>query len=229
MVLPRHRIPAHATRAATDITCSARRRSRFVGTGHLITERIGEAHVRVRRCGHERIALPLPVRGRARCILVATAFVLLPTISNAQESTAPLDAWPASLAEPQSPSSSGGSIALDDATVELRQPTRTVETGTLSRRGALLPLYASFATLQALDGHSTLRALRAGGEERNPLLRGIADRPAALYAVKAGVTASTILLIEKLRVKNRTGAIVLMAALNSVYSVVVAHNYQAVR
>jgi hypothetical protein len=97
------------------------------------------------------------------------------------------------------------------------------------RLGVLLPLYVSFAGLQALDAHSTMRGLRAGGTEQNPLLRGIAGRPAALVALKAGVAASTILLTESLRVRNRAGAIVLMAALNSVYAMVVTHNYQAIR
>jgi len=39
------------------------------------------------------------------------------------------------------------------------------------------------------------------------------------------VTAATILLADKVRVRNRTGAIILMAALNSAYAIVVAHNY----
>lgn len=35
-------------------------------------------------------------------------------------------------------------------------------------RGDLVPLYASFAALQALDAHSTLRALGRGASETNP-------------------------------------------------------------
>ena len=46
--------------------------------------------------------------------------------------------------------------------------------------------------------------------------------------MKAGVTASTIFLAEKLRVKNLVGAVVLMAALNSAYAMVVVHNYRAI-
>lgn len=173
--------------------------------------------------------MPFSVRRHACCLLIAAALVLLPTIGRAQEATLRLDAGPALVAEPQAPLFAAAGIVADDATATLSQPAHVIETSPSSRRGALLPLYASFATLQALDGHSTLRAIRAGAEERNPLMRGVADRPAALFAIKAGVAASTILLTEKLRVKNRTGAIVLMAALNSVYAVVVAHNYQAVR
>ena len=42
-----------------------------------------------------------------------------------------------------------------------------------SRLGVFVPLYLSFAGLQTLDAHSTMRALRAGGSERNPLLRDL--------------------------------------------------------
>jgi hypothetical protein len=98
-----------------------------------------------------------------------------------------------------------------------------------SDRRILLPLYVSFGALQMLDAHSTLRAIDAGGTEQNPLMRGVASHPAALVALKAGVAASTIVLAEKVRGRSRVGAIVLMAALNSVYTAVVVHNYQTVR
>ncbi len=96
-------------------------------------------------------------------------------------------------------------------------------------RGILVPLYASFAALQALDAHSTLRALDAGATEANPLMGGIARKPAALLAVKAGVAATTIYLVEKVRVKSRGAAIALMAVLNSAYATIVAHNYRVPR
>jgi hypothetical protein len=162
-------------------------------------------------------------------LLAAAALVLLPAIGHAQDSSVPLGAWPASLFETRAPATPARGNALDEVTADWSAMSPAVEQTGTRDRGVLLPLYASFATLQALDAHSTVRAIRAGGEEANPLLRGVADRPAALYALKAGVTASTIFLAEKLRVRNRTGAIVLMAALNSAYAVVVAHNYNAVR
>lgn len=95
-------------------------------------------------------------------------------------------------------------------------------------RGVLVPLYVSFASLQMLDAHSTLRAVRAGGVEQNPMLRGLADKPAAMVALKAGVAASTIALAEKVRGRSRIGAIVLMSALNSLYASVVVHNYRTI-
>lgn len=93
------------------------------------------------------------------------------------------------------------------------------------RSGALIPLYVTFGALQSLDVHSTLRARRAGAVEQNPLMKDVVNNPAALVAVKTGVGAATILLAEKLRKRNRVGAVVLMAAVNSAYATVVARNY----
>ena len=98
-----------------------------------------------------------------------------------------------------------------------------------TKRGVLVPLYVSFASLQMLDAHSTIRAVRAGGVEQNPLMRGLADKPAALFALKAGVAASTIGLAERLRRHSRLGSIALMAGLDSAYAIVVAHNYRTIR
>jgi hypothetical protein len=97
-----------------------------------------------------------------------------------------------------------------------------------SHRGALVPLYLSYAALQALDLHSTVRALDAGGIEMNPVMRGASGNPAALVAVKAGLAASTIYFVEKMRAKHRRAAILLMTALNSAYAAIVIHNYRAV-
>jgi len=106
---------------------------------------------------------------------------------------------------------------------------RPAPTPTSSGRGVLVPLYVSFAALQALDAHSTLRGIHGGAVERNPMLHSIAKTPAVLFAVKAGVAASTIVLADRVRGRSRVGAIVLMAGLNSLYATVVAHNYAAVR
>ena len=94
---------------------------------------------------------------------------------------------------------------------------------------SLAPLYVSFAVLQALDVHSTTRALGSGAVEGNPLMRGVARQPAGLIALKASGAASTIWLSHKLSKRSRTGAFVLMAAMNSAYAVIVAHNYRTGR
>jgi hypothetical protein len=48
-------------------------------------------------------------------------------------------------------------------------------------------------------------------------------------AVKAGGAASTIWLTHKLARRSKTGAFVVMAAVNSAYAMIVAHNYRAGR
>jgi hypothetical protein len=113
------------------------------------------------------------------------------------------------------------------APFELPRQWRAAEAPSRTDRPRVLPaLYVSFGALQALDAHSTLRALGRGQVEGNPVMRGIAAQPAAVVGVKAATAAGTIFLTEKLWRRHRTAAIVLMVALNAGYAAVVAHNYR---
>jgi hypothetical protein len=94
------------------------------------------------------------------------------------------------------------------------------------RPGALVPLYASFITLQILDLHSTHAGLSRGGVEANPVLSGLAGNMVAMSAVKAAGTVGVILVSEKLRRKNKAAAVGLMIAANSAMGWVVQHNYR---
>ena len=87
-------------------------------------------------------------------------------------------------------------------------------------------LYASFITLQALDVHSTLRALNHGARESNPLIEPFAHNTAALIALKAGTTAGVLYMTDRVRRHNRVASIVIMAAANSAYATIVARNYR---
>jgi hypothetical protein len=90
----------------------------------------------------------------------------------------------------------------------------------------LRPLYVSFGTLQALDYHSTGRALESGaGREANPLARGIMQSPPALIVAKAAATAGVIVAGEKMWKKNRAGAVLFVAGMNVAMGIIVAHNY----
>ena len=94
------------------------------------------------------------------------------------------------------------------------------------RPAPLVPMYASFATLQALDYHSTTRALSQGiGREANPLARPIVEHPAGFVALKAGATAGMIWASERMWKRHPVQAVVFMAAANTAMAVVVAHNY----
>ena len=92
-------------------------------------------------------------------------------------------------------------------------------------RVALMSLYVSFATLQGLDAHSTLRAAEFGGLEGNPIFGRVVGSPAAVVATKAAVTAGVVFASERLWKRNKVAAIVMMVALNSAYGAMVAHNY----
>jgi hypothetical protein len=88
----------------------------------------------------------------------------------------------------------------------------------------------SLATLNAYDAYSTTSALGKGAVEANPLMRGVAGTPAALWAVKGGVTAMSIYAAERLwRDNHRVAAIALMAITNGVMAAVVTQNSRVLR
>jgi hypothetical protein len=97
------------------------------------------------------------------------------------------------------------------------------------RPASLVPLYVTFASVQALDIHSTFHGLSRGARESNPLMRGMTGSPAAFVAVKAGATAGTIYLAEKIWKRNRKAAIATMIGANLAYGFVVSHNYSVAR
>jgi hypothetical protein len=94
---------------------------------------------------------------------------------------------------------------------------------------ALVPLYVSFATLQALDAHSTIRAAQVGGVERNPVVAPLVEKPMAVVALKAATTTGAILLTEKLWRRHRVAAIALMIGVNAAYAGIVTNNYRVRR
>lgn len=98
-------------------------------------------------------------------------------------------------------------------------------------RPAVLPgMYAGLATLEGYDAYSTLRALRNGAVEANPLMRGVVQHPAALVAVKGAATLGAIYVAERLwRGHRRKSAIALMVVSNGVLSVIAAHNTSVLR
>jgi uncharacterized protein DUF5658 len=94
---------------------------------------------------------------------------------------------------------------------------------------SFLALQISFGALQAMDVYSTVRSLRTGSAEANPVVRGIAGDPLALAAVKAVAATSSLLLIRRVAKKHRATAIVTLVAMNAAYAVIVAHNLRSAR
>lgn len=110
--------------------------------------------------------------------------------------------------------------------VEVTSPPESGE----SRPGILPALYASSALLQALDVKLTLQALKLGGVELNPAMRGIVKRPAAFMAFKAAAATVTILAAERLwRTGHRKTAVVLTAVTTVVMAAVGLRNASVVR
>ena len=90
-------------------------------------------------------------------------------------------------------------------------------------------LIVSFAALQLMDAHSTVKALGAGGRESNPAMAGLASNRTALFAVKAGTAAATAYFAERLSRNHPRRATILMVVLNTAYAGIVAHNYRVAR
>ena len=93
-------------------------------------------------------------------------------------------------------------------------------------RPAILPaLYAGSTILQAYDAYSTMKALRLGAVEANPVVQGIVGNPALFIGVKAAIASASILAAEQMwKNHHKVAAIVTMVASNSIMAMVAAHN-----
>jgi hypothetical protein len=144
-------------------------------------------------------------------VLLLFAACLVTTPAYAQDDTAP---DPATAAEKE---------AIESAA----PPPRTARSTALFV--PTMAMYAAYGTLQALDVHSTLRAVDRNGVEANPLLRPIASSPARLTAFKAASTAGIIYLTERLRKKHPVAALAFGIGVNSLQTFVVLHNYSVAK
>jgi hypothetical protein len=114
------------------------------------------------------------------------------------------------------------------APLEITEPLRVVVRA--RRPQALLPLYGAFATLSALDVHSTSRALAAKRcKEGNPLLGPVAGYAPTFVAAKTAAVGAVILMTERLWRRNRAGAVVMMAVMTGTLAAIDVHNYRAGR
>jgi hypothetical protein len=142
--------------------------------------------------------------------------------------TAP--AWGQESAAPQT---LGEAVRVSLAEMVLPPPpaqqAETVPSPPPPRPVMLAPLYTSYVALQALDIHSTRRALSKGGVEANPLMKGVTGNAGLLIALKCAATAGTILGAERLSKKHRLASVLLMVGANSAMAYVVSHNYRVVR
>jgi hypothetical protein len=157
---------------------------------------------------------------------VTALYAATPLATDAAASTAAAVADDApTAAQPASPAgadaSIGNSAPLQPVPLFAPRSVRATH-----RPAALVPLYVSFAALQAFDARSTMTALGHGAAEANPLLGRITDHSGAFLALKMGAAAGTIFVTEKLWKQNPAAAVALMVGLNSAYAIIVAHNYR---
>ena len=117
--------------------------------------------------------------------------------------------------------------AIADTAVEI--PTlvtpRAEWKGIDGRKSILTALYGGSAVLQAFDAYSTMKALKGGAVEANPLMKGVVGNPGVFIGVKAAVTGASIMAAEQMwRNNHKVAAIVMMAASNGIMAAVAAHN-----
>lgn len=123
-------------------------------------------------------------------------------------------------------------FAAEDTTAAKATPTTVVPARigrSLSRPATLPALYISYAALQGYDVYSTRQALGRGAREANPLMQGVAGNTFAMVGVKAAVGIGTIIAAERLWKTNKTAAIAVMVASNSVAAIVAARNARTLR
>jgi len=127
-------------------------------------------------------------------------------------------------------SDSGESAATPGQGLRSPVPPRDFQppAGPTRRFPILGSMYVSYVGLQVADVLSTARALERGGREINPLLPFASNR-GAMLAMKGATAAATIYLSEKVAKRSRVASIVMMAAINSAYAAIVAHNYRVAR
>ena len=89
--------------------------------------------------------------------------------------------------------------------VEVHASSPLSVSGTTTRGSLLTSLYVSLAGLNALRRLHHQQGVRVGATESNGLMRGAAGSPAAMWAIKGGVTGGSILVSERLWRSGRRG------------------------
>jgi hypothetical protein len=131
------------------------------------------------------------------------------------------------------PSTGAFSWASTSLALRAEEPAKTGETRRFRRRHRPWPLpilYGSSAFLHSYDAYLTLSALEAGASEANPIMEPITRSPVAFVAVKAGLTAASIISAEQLwKQRRRKSAVVVMVLSNAMMVAIAAHNTAVVQ
>ena len=131
------------------------------------------------------------------------------------------------------PAAGAFSSASTSLVLRTEEPAKSSEGRWLRRKRRPWPLpilYGSSAFLQSYDAYLTLSALEAGASEANPIMEPITRNPIAFVAVKAGLTAASIVSAEQLwRQRRRKSAVAVMVLSNAMMVAIAAHNTAVVQ
>jgi hypothetical protein len=89
---------------------------------------------------------------------------------------------------------------------------------------ALLITFGTTCLVQMYDAHTTVKAIRAGAREVNPILAPFSERPMAIVAVDLARATAINFAVRSIARRNRAAAIAIGAAINSAYLFVGIHN-----
>ena len=90
-------------------------------------------------------------------------------------------------------------------------------------------LYTTTIVAQVYDVDSTLKSLRRGGVEMNPLMSLASSNQKAFLAIKTGGLAATILTAHHIGKRHKVGAVLTLVALNAAYYLIIQNNYAIAR
>jgi len=159
-----------------------------------------------------------------RRLLVVSAAVLFTTVATtafAAEERAAETLAPASLVL--------APVVAEAAPFTVHMPVAPVFTKKASHVGAQVGMgavYASTALMHILDIDSTLKALKVGAVEANPMMSGVVHNKAAFFATKAAIATASIYATARMARHNKLGAIITSSAINSAYLMIVRNNYK---
>jgi len=109
--------------------------------------------------------------------------------------------------------------------LSLPRPNVSVDGNSAAKMG-MAAVYASTALMHVLDVDSTLKALKRGAIEANPLMKGVVKNRGMFIATKAAIATASIYATSRMAKNNKVHAIIASAAINSAYLMIVKNNYK---
>jgi hypothetical protein len=110
------------------------------------------------------------------------------------------------------------------AQLSMPRPSVTVDRKAAAKFG-MGAVYASTVLMHVLDVDSTLKAMKRGAVEANPLMKGVVKNRAAFIATKAAIATASIYATSRMAKNNKLHAIIASTAINSAYLMIVKNNY----